>query len=86
MRPSISLLFLFVALTAAAADAPPDQTQPATAAPPPPSTVDKTPAPPAPAAKKSTPNTSSDADESADVFKPSETISEDADIPYPVDI
>jgi hypothetical protein len=91
MRPSISSLFLLVALTAAAAEAPPDQTQPAAGEPPaqeskPPDPGAKTPTPPAPSTAKPAPNSSADADESTDVFKPSETISEDAAIPYPADI
>ena len=90
MRPLISWLFLLVTLTAAAAEAPPDQTQPATGEPPAQDSTQtgpaaKAPAPP-PSAKKPAPNAPSDADESTDVFKPSETISEDADVPYPVDI
>jgi len=91
MRPSIGLLAPLLALAVAAAEAPthtqqPAATEPATQQSKSTDTVGKKPA--APAATNSKPPQSpvAPADESTDVFKPSENISEDAAIPYPADI
>lgn len=88
MRPSIGLL-VFWSLAVAAAETPPDQApidEPVTQ-------ESKDPAPPAnkqtaqaPTAPKVPQNAPPAADASPDVFKPSESVSEDAAVAYPVDI
>ena len=91
MRHSIGLLVLIAALTAAAAEAPPSVEQVEADAP---ASVQIKPAaapepktPPAPSkSKDAEPTQAAGKDTSPDEFKPSENVSEDAAVPYPVDI
>jgi hypothetical protein len=93
MRHLTSLLVLVGVLSAVAAETPPDTAQPAPDAAvgqPPKPTAAATPkqTPPAkPAAPPSTaPDNGTGSGDAADIFKPSEDISEDAAVPYPADI
>lgn len=87
MRPSIGLLVMFVTLAAAAAEAPPADAPTKAEAP----ATQKANSSAANVDKQDStttkpPQGSPATEASPDVFKPSENISEDAAIPYPVDI